>query len=83
MGRDENGKLIKAGEDIDGYCKGFLEGVLAAMVHARTVCVKDKSTSPSFLLSVVSTYRAETKSEDNNAAETLEAAFKRAFSCQN
>jgi hypothetical protein len=70
------------GETIDAYCKGFLEGMLAALVRAQKICLKDKDTSPDFLLSVVLTYRAVTKSKDNDAAMVIEAAFKRAFDCR-
>jgi hypothetical protein len=82
MGRDDKGNLVKAGENIDGFCRGFLEGALALLVRARTICVKDKNTSPDFLLSTVLTYRIETKSPDNDAATVIEAAFKRAFTCE-
>jgi hypothetical protein len=80
-GRDEKGGLVKVGETIDGYCRGFLEGVLASLDHAQTICVKDKNTSPDFLLSTVLTYRAEAKSQDNDAVTVIESAFKRAFNC--
>jgi hypothetical protein len=83
MGRDEKGNLVKAGEDIDSYCRGFLEGALALLVRSRTICIKEKNTSPTFLLSTVLTYRTETKSQDNDAASVIEPAFKRAFSCPN
>ena len=81
MGLDEKGSLVKVGESIDDYCQGFLEGALAFLVHAQIICLKDKSTSPDFLLSTVLTYRTETKSQDNDAATVIEAAFGRAFTC--
>jgi hypothetical protein len=81
MGRDEKGGMVKVGERISGYCQGILEGAFAILVRTRTICVKEKSASPEFLLSTVLIYRAETKSQDNDAATVLEAAFKRAFSC--
>ena len=81
MGRDEKGGIVKVGERISGYCQGILEGAFAILVRTRTICVKEKNTSPEFLLSSVLTYRAETKSRDDDAATVLEAAFKRAFSC--
>jgi hypothetical protein len=80
-GRDEKGGMVKVGERISGYCQGVLEGVLATLARNRTICVKEKGTSPDFLLSTVLTYRTETKSKDNDAAAVLEAAFKRAFTC--
>jgi hypothetical protein len=82
MRRDEKGNIVKAGERISGYCQGVLEGVFAVLVRTKAVCVKDDdSTSPDFLLSTVLMYRTETKSQNNDAATVLEAAFKRAFSC--
>jgi hypothetical protein len=81
-GWDETGGPVKVGEHMDGHCQGVLEGTFALLVRTRTICVKEKSPSPDFLLSTVLTYRTETKSQDNNAATVLEAAFKRAFSCE-
>jgi hypothetical protein len=81
MGRDEKGSVVKVGEAINGYRQGFLEGALTLLVRAQIICVKDKDTSPDFLLSTVLTYRTETKSQDNDAATVVEAAFKRAFPC--
>jgi hypothetical protein len=80
-GYDEKGSAVKVGESIDPYCSGFLEGVLAVLVRARTVCLKDKNTTPDFLLSTVLTYQTETKSQDKDAETIIEAAFKRAFTC--
>jgi hypothetical protein len=80
-GYDDKGSAVKVGESIDPYCRGVLDGVLAVLVRARTICVKDKNTSPDFLLSTVLTYRAETKSQENDAALVIETAFKRAFTC--
>src|SRR5262245_15522062 len=82
FGYDEKGSPTKVGEDIDGYCRGFLEGLLTYLEHAHTICLKDKNTTPEFLLSTVPTYRAETKSQDKDAATVIEAAFKRAFTCR-
>ncbi|HUL05703.1 MAG TPA: hypothetical protein VLV76_05175, partial [Candidatus Acidoferrum sp.] len=81
-GRDENGALVKVGEAMDGYCQGVLEGIFAILVRARKICVKDgQHASSDFLLSTVLTYRAEAKTQDDDAAGAIEAAFKRAFSC--
>jgi hypothetical protein len=82
MGRDENGGLVKVGEAIDSYCEGFLEGTLSALAHSQKICIENQITSPDFLLSTVLTYRNATKSQDNDAAEVIEAAFRRAFSCK-
>jgi len=81
MGRDEKGEIVKVGENISGYCRGILEGMAAVLVRAKIICVKDKAATPDFLLSAVLTYRAQTKSADDDAASVVEAALKRAFTC--
>ena len=81
MGRAEDGKVVKVGERISGYCQGILEGMFAVLLRTGTICVKDKAASADFLLSAVLTYQTETKSKDNDAAGVAEAAFKRAFNC--
>ncbi len=83
MGRDDKGGIIKVGEKLSGYCQGMLEGIFTVLVRSQTICVKDRSTTPDFLLSTIMTYRAQTKSPDNDTASVIEAAFKRAFSCSN
>lgn len=83
MGRDEKGELVKVGENLNGYCRGILEGMFAVLVRNKTICVKDRNATPAFLLSTVQTYRTQTKSQDNDAAGVIEAAFKRAFGCTN
>ena len=81
MGRAEDGKMVKVGERISGYCQGILEGAFAVLLRAGTICAKDKAVSADFLLSAILTYQTETKSKDNDAAGVAEAAFKRAFNC--
>lgn len=83
MGRAEDGKIVKVGEHISGYCQGILEGMFAVLLRAGSICTKDKSVSADFLLSTILTYRAEAKSKDDDAASVAEAAFKRAFNCSN
>ena len=68
MGRAEDGKMVKVGERISGYCEGILEGMFAVLLRTGTICVKDKAASADFLLSAVLTYQTETKSKDNDAA---------------
>jgi hypothetical protein len=80
-GLDEKGGVVKVGEAIAPYCQWFLEGVLTILVRAKSVCLKGAAPSPEFLLSAVLTYRMATKSQDNDAATVIEAAFKRAFTC--
>jgi len=83
MGRAEDGKMVKVGGRISGYCQGILEGTFAVLLRAGTICVKDKVVTADFLLSTILTYQTETKSKDNDAASVAEAAFRRAFSCSN
>jgi hypothetical protein len=83
MERAEDGKMVKVGERISGYCQGILEGTFAVLVRTGTICAKDKVVTADFLLSTILTYQTETKSKDNDAASVAEAAFKRAFSCSN
>jgi hypothetical protein len=83
MGRVEDGKMVKVGERISGYCQGILEGTFAVLVRTGTICAKDKVVTADFLLSAILTYQTETKSKDNDAASVAEAAFKRAFNCSN
>jgi hypothetical protein len=82
-GRAEDGKMVKVGERISGYCQGILEGTFAVLVRTGTICAKDKVLTADFLLSTILTYQTETKSRDNDAVSVAEAAFKRAFSCSN
>jgi hypothetical protein len=42
MGRAEDGKMVRVGERIGGFCKGILEGMIAVLVRTGTICVKDK-----------------------------------------
>jgi hypothetical protein len=83
MGRAEDGKMVRVGERISGYCQGILEGTFAVLLRTGAICAKDKAVSADFLLSAILTYQAETKSKDNDAASVAEAAFKRAFNCSN
>jgi hypothetical protein len=83
LGKDEKGKSIKVGERLSGYCQGILEGIFAVLVRAKSICVKEESPTPEFMLSTVLTYRTETKLQDNDAESVIEAAFKRAFRCEN
>src|SRR5438046_8788163 len=68
MGRAEDGKMVKVGERISGYCQGILEGTFAVLLRAGTICAKDQTVSADFLLSAILTYQTETKSNDNDAA---------------
>ena len=81
-GRDEGGRIVKVGQAMNGYCQGVLEGMFATLVHSKAICAKEKSATADYLLSVVLTYREQTKSRDNDAARVVATAFKRAFGCK-
>src|SRR5258707_4818144 len=40
MGRAEDGKMVKVGERIGGYCRGILEGMFAVLLRTGTICAK-------------------------------------------
>ena len=37
MGRAEDGKMVKVGERIGGYCEGILEGMFAVLIRNGTI----------------------------------------------
>lgn len=78
-----NAQGKQVGEKIDGYCKGVLEGAFAVLVHKGTICQPKDETDPvtvEFLVSVLTQYRADEKSE-MDLGTTIEKAFARAFPC--
>ena len=80
----DEGELVLKGERVDGYCAGFLEGVLAALEHEKLACPKweKERISTEFLLSVLDNYEKENSQEDAKASVVVVQAFKRAFSCE-
>lgn len=81
FGTDQDGKPVQVGEQLDGYCRGVLEGTLATLSYSGIVCPKEKSIAPEYLLSVVLTYQDQSQSQDDDAAAVIGAALKRAFRC--
>lgn len=77
------GKYPVVGEKIDGYCSGFLNGVISALEHEKLVCPKrDKKTiETSYLLSVLEYFVKDKSLERAAAGDVLADAFKRAFPC--
>jgi hypothetical protein len=72
---------VQVGEKIDAYCAGFLEGAFGLMKRMKRIC-SDGRIDGGFLLSVVNNYVSDQRlktSED--AADTIEAAYQRAFPC--
>lgn len=72
------------GERVDGYCAGFLEGVLAALEYEKLACPKweKERISAEFLLSVLDNYAKEKSQEGIKSSVVVAQAFKRAFSCE-
>jgi hypothetical protein len=81
LGYDERNTLVKVGESLGGYCEGYLQGVLAALLQQGAICAREVNPSGEFLLSTVVTYRADTNARDNDAARVIGLAFRRAFIC--
>ena len=73
----DEGKLIKKGERIGGYCAGFLEGVLTALEHEKLVCPKWEKDriDTDFLLSVVEFYAKEKSQKGVKASVVVAQAF--------
>ncbi len=76
-----NREAVKIGEALDDYCRGFLEGVLAAMQRAKLIC-PEHLPDGNVLLSVFSTYAADQKLKGVDAAEAVAAAYERAYPCK-
>lgn len=79
-----DGKMFQAGETLDGYCKGFLEGVFDSMVQSKEICFNVEGKSPetfdvNYLLSVVTFHFKKQPSDE--AVTVVRAAYKNAFSC--
>lgn len=75
---NKKGEVV--GYRIDGYCSGYLLGVIETLaLLENNVCLK-KEISPEYLLSVLQTY-IEEKGAEKTAQETLKKAFERAFIC--
>lgn len=76
-----NREAVKIGEALDDYCRGFLEGTLAAMQRANLIC-PEHLPDGNVLLSVFSTYATDQKLKGVDAAEAVAAAYQRAFPCK-
>jgi len=53
MGLDDKGEMAIVGDRLSGYCQGILEGIFVVLVRTGTVCLRERSFSPDFLLSTV------------------------------
>jgi hypothetical protein len=80
MGR-EDGKLVKAGERVDGFCAGYLQATLNALTNTATC--KPQGDDADFLLSIYTQYmKDKTIPESANASKTLTQAFRRIAQCK-
>ncbi len=80
MGRDEDKRLVRAGETLGGFCSGYLLASFGAY-GSNPECKKD--VSPEFLLSVYEQYIKDKKVPNSaSASNTLRQAFQRIASCK-
>jgi len=81
FGTDDKGHAVQIGENLDGYCRGVLEGSLATLAHSGYICLKDKQPTAEYLLSLILTYQNQSQSQEDDASVVIGAALKRAFRC--
>jgi hypothetical protein len=76
----------RVGEDIDGFCSGYLQATLQALLNTPTIkCTSSLigNQTPESLLAIYRRYRKETAASGlSGATPTLVAAFQRAFDCE-
>jgi hypothetical protein len=80
-GRDDDKKIVRAGEKIDGFCSGYLQATFSALANLDSC--KAKETNPDYLLSIYQQYIKDKKvSENESASKTLIQAFRRVAECK-
>ncbi len=80
-GRDDNNKLVKAGEKLDRFCAGYLQATFTSPINFSSC--KAKESDPAYLLSVYQQYIQDKKvPESNSASATLMQAFRRVAECK-
>jgi hypothetical protein len=80
MGRDENKKLVRAGEKLDGFCTGYLQATFDS-IEKPSSC-RERGLTPEFLLSVYEQYMKDKNvPEEESASRTLILAFQRIAGC--
>jgi hypothetical protein len=80
-GRDSDGKLVPAGETIDGFCSGYLQATFNVLINSPS-CKKGEY-NPEFIFSVYRQYIKDKKVSDNvSATSTLMQAIRRVLECK-
>lgn len=79
-----NEKGEKIGVKFDGYCAGYLVGVLETLIATDSkVCRKETWSDLDFLFSIYETYMNEKGIKDSEeASKTIIDALKRVFTCE-
>ena len=74
----------RVGEKLGGFCKGYLQATLHALVNSKSIeCKVTGDREAEYLFSVYQTYLKEKKLPlSDSASSTLLQAFKRAFDCK-
>ncbi|MFA5941820.1 MAG: hypothetical protein WC809_20925 [Sinimarinibacterium sp.] len=81
MGRDEDKKLVRAGEKINGFCSGYIQATFSGFT--ATANCKSEDASPEFLLSVYEQYvKDKAVPGSATAYSTLMQAFRRVPDCE-
>ena len=77
------GKPEVVGEKIAGLCHGYLVGVYDALVESKVICAPSDLPTPEYLYSVLETFlKIEPSGSAKPAVEVTQAAYQRAFSCE-
>jgi len=78
--REVDGKVQVVGEELSGYCKGYIEGRLSAL--KGKVCLEDEKDIY-FVVSVLRKYvEDEPQTKELEAGESLSKAVLRAYKCK-
>ena len=82
-GRNDDKKIVRAGERMDGFCSGYLQATFSALINLAPCEANDTNTNPEFLFSVYQQYMKDMKiSENESASKTLTQAFRRVAECK-
>lgn len=80
IGRDGS-ELVPAGEELSGYCSGYLQASFSALKNEANCSAQERDSS--FLLSVYMQYLEDKNTHESvNASKTLSQAFRRILECK-
>ena len=79
-----NKKGERVGQQLGGFCSGYLQATLHALVNSKgSECKITEAKEAEYLFSVYQTYLKEKKTvPTESASSTLVQAFKRALDCK-